>query len=502
MDRRRRRKAIVLTTVALALGLGACAQPEGLSGAPAGARTGGKAPDDRAAAGRGTLPAPIGRGCDPSPEPPRRAAIVAYDPAGLVRWSVPIPLGQDQDSSNIGPLVDGDVVVSTEGGGLRALRAADGGELWRRPLGGFVYDASIADGVLVARVAPLDGGYLVGVEAASGAELWRYAQPGQANMSWQELATDDGGVVVTDDRGGLVVLDRRHGSVRWSRQPRDRSMPRVFATAGNRVLWRNRGALEALDAGSGRLLWSVAASRPGDVSARLTVTGGVVVVTADVRPAARPVAAYDLATGHRRWRLDTLEDGSVLGAGPAGIALTAENGKARWRELALVDAATGAVRWRQPLTGYVRDDMVNELDRQVLVTAGEVVAVEEFSNLVVSRDAATGAIRWRKPLGALPGTPSWTDDGRLLLTVARDAPAASGEPARPTLDESLVSIAIGGGELGWRSRLPLLAERPATPLGQGAVIQVGDPRRICLLDAGAASADAGTATADAGTGTR
>jgi outer membrane protein assembly factor BamB len=493
MDRRRRGTAMVLTTVALALGLGACARP---AGPQAGGGTGKEAPDDRAAARKGATPAPVRRGCDTSSEPPRRAAIVAYDPAGRVRWSVPIPPGQDHDS-NIGPLVDGDVVISTEGGALRALRASDGGELWRRPLGGFVYDASIAGGVLVARVAPLDSGYVVGVDAATGAELWRFAQPGQANMSWQELATDDGGVVVTGDRGRLVVLDRRDGSVRWSRRPRDRSTPRVFATAGNRVLWLNGGALEALDAASGRLLWSVAAARPGDFSARLTVTGGAVVVTADVRPAPRPVTAYELATGHRRWRLDALEDASVLGAGPAGVAVTAENGKARWRQLALVDAATGAVRWRQPLTGYVREDMVDEVDRQVLVTAGQVVAVEESSDLVVSRDAATGAIRWRKPLGAFPGTPRWTDDGRLLLTASRDVRVAPGTAGPPSLDESLVSIAIGSGELGWRSPLPLMAQRPATPLGDGAVIQVADPRRACLADARAATTDAGT-----GTGTR
>lgn len=490
MDRRRRGTLMVLTTVALALGLGACAQP---ADPPAGGGTGREAPDGRAATRTGGSPGPVGRGCDTSPEPPRRAAIIAFDQAGRVRWSVPIPLEGDGDS-NVGPLVDGDVVISTQGGALRALRAADGGELWRRPLGGFVYDASIAGGVLVARVAPLDSGYVVGVDAATGAELWRYAQSRGGALSWQELATDDGGVVVTGDHGQLVVLERRDGSVRWTRQPRDRSTPRVFATAGNRVLWLNGGALEALDAASGRLLWSVAASRSSDFSARLTVTGGVVVVTADVRPPPRPVTAYDLATGHRRWRLDALEEATVLGAGPAGVAVTAENRKARWRELALVDTATGVVRWRQPLTGYVRDDMVEEPDRQVLVTAREVVAVEESSNLVVSRDAATGAIRWRKPFGAFPGTPRWTDDGRLLLTASRDVRVAPGAAGPPRLDESLVSIAIGSGELAWRSQLPMLADRLATPLGDGAVIQVATPRRICLAE--------GAATADAGIGTR
>ena len=32
----------------------------------------------------------------------------------------------------------------------------------------------------------------------------------------------------------------------------------------------------------------------------------------------------------------------------------------------------------------------------------------------------------------------------------------------------------------WHSALPMLANRPAAPLGAGAVIQVVDPQRVCL----------------------
>jgi outer membrane protein assembly factor BamB len=495
MDLRRRGTA-VLVTVAVALGLGGCARP---GAAAAGNSSAAQAADGRAAGlaqsgdpnKPGARPMPAWPGCDTSPQPPRKAAIIAYDGGGRTRWSVPLPAGPVQDS-NVGPMVDGDVVFSTEGDELRALRAADGGHLWRLALGGWVYDASVSDGVIVARVGPLDDGHVVGVDAGTGAELWRWTQPRGAAMSWQELPTADGGVVVTGALGSLVVLDRHDGRVRWTRQPRERSTPRVFATAGNRVLWLDGGALEEFDAAGGRRLWRVAgAGRPGDFSLRLTVTGGIVVVTVGLQPAYRPVTAYDLATGRQRWRLDRLRDGSVVGAGPAGLAVVADAGKARWDDLALVDASTGAVRWRRPLTGWIRQDMVDDVDRQALVTADLVVAVEEVSNLVVARDAANGAIRWRRPLDAFPGTPRWTDAGRLLLTATHDVPDASASAKPEAPDESLLSIDTGSGQVRSRSPLPLPADRPATPLGDGAVIQVADPMRACLTDGGA---EAGVAT--------
>ena len=154
-----------------------------------------------------------------------------------------------------------------------------------------------------------------------------------------------------------------------------------------------------------------------------------------------------------------------------------------------MDASTGAVRWRQPLSGWIRQDTVDSIDRQVLVTAAGVVAVEEISNLVVGRAAADGSIRWRTAIDAVPGTPRWTAAGRVLLTrtpIHPAVPAAAPGASPAGGDESLLTIATDSGQVLSRSRLPLLRGRPATPLGNGAVIQVSDPRRACLDAAGTA----------------
>jgi hypothetical protein len=209
----------LLMSLAATVALGACAQRA--SAPPAGG--GGVQRDDRADAGGQRASVDQGSNmkgsrCDTSAAPPRRAAVIAYDGAGHQRWSVPLPVGSQLDA-NVGPLVDGDTVYSTQGDQLRALAAGAGRQRWRLDLGGSVYDASVRDGVIVVRVGPLDAGHVLGVDAASGRELWRYTPPRGASLSWQQLLTDDGGVVVTGERGALVVLNRHDGVVRWTRQP-------------------------------------------------------------------------------------------------------------------------------------------------------------------------------------------------------------------------------------------------------------------------------------------
>jgi hypothetical protein len=41
-------------------------------------------------------------------------------------------------------------------------------------------------------------------------------------------------------------------------------------------------------------------------------------------------------------------------------------------------------------------------------------------------------------------------------------------------------VDVRSGRLLWHSALPMLANRPAAPLGAGAIIQVVDPQRVCL----------------------
>jgi outer membrane protein assembly factor BamB len=472
-----RRAALALFGVA---GLAACGQAhEPAAGRPA---TGTDAASGLDSAGR--IPSQPGRGCDLPKLPPRKAAVVAFDASGQQRWSVPLPVGMEMDA-NVGPLVDGDTVYTTQGDELRALAAADGRQRWRLPLGGRVYDASIAGGVLVVRVGPLDRGRLLGVDPATGRLRWRYP-PRPGPLSWQHVSTADGGIATIGDRGTLVMLYRRDGNPRWSRPARGRGTPKIFTAAGDRVLRLDRGALEAYQAATGRLLWRTAGVHHGlDFEANLSVGDGGVVVW-DHSSAGTAVAAYRLDSGERRWRLGRLREPAVIGVGPAGVAVVSRIDRNQRHELLLVDQANGRVGWRRGLPGPLDLDMNPAVDRLALVTGSEVVLVTRGPRgqapiVLAAYRARDGDLGWRIPIQA-DGWPTWTPDGRLLIV---------GSPPDSTAPKpSLTAVDVRGGRLLWRSALPMIADRPATPLKGGAVIQVWDPPRGC--------ADVGTTAVGAG----
>jgi outer membrane protein assembly factor BamB len=457
-----RRAALTLLGV---VGLAACGQAGEPAAGPQGVGT------DADSAGR--VRPQSGRGCELPELPPRRAAVLAFDARGQQRWSVDLRVGTDMDA-NVGPLVDGDTVYTTEGDELRALAAADGRQRWRLPLGGHVYDASIRDGILVVRVGPLDRGRLLGVEVGSGRVRWR-SPPQPGRLSWQHASTADGGIAAVGDRGALVALDRRDGTARWSQPSRGRGTPKVFTTAGDRVLRLDRGALEAYEAATGRLLWRTAGVHRGqDFEANLTVRDDAVVVW-EGSSAATAVAAYRLDTGERRWRLGGLREPAVIGVGPAGVAVVSRIDRNQRHELLLVDPASGRVGWRRGLPGPLDLDMNPAVDRLALVTGGEVVLVTRGPRgqapiLLAAHRAQDGRAAWRVPLQA-DHWPTWTPDGRLLIV---------GSPPDSTAPKpSLTAVDLRAGRLLWRSALPMIANRPATPLGDGAVIQVSDPPRAC-----------------------
>ncbi|HEX6678009.1 MAG TPA: PQQ-binding-like beta-propeller repeat protein [Actinomycetes bacterium] len=456
-----RREALVLLGAA---GLAACGQATTTGAEKRGATT---------AADQAGRQVPSTAGCDPSKFPPRRAAVVAFDADGKRRWSVPLPVGADLDA-NVGPLVDGDTVFTTEGDELRALAAADGRQRWRLPLGGVVYDASIRDGVLVVRAGPLDAGQLLGVETASGRVRWRYpAQPAQ--LSWQHGSTADGGIVAVGAVGALVVLNRQDGAVRWSRRPRGHGTPKVFTEAGDRVLRLDRGTLEAFDAATGRALWRTAGVHRGaDFEATLTVSHGGVVVW-DQLSSSNLVAAYELDSGVQRWNLGGLREPAVVGVGPAGVAVVSVIDRNRRHELLLVDPASGTPRWRRGLPGPLSLDMNPAVDRLALVTGDDVVLVTpgprgEPPTYLAAYRAGDGHLRWRMPVQA-DGWPAWTRDGRLLVVGS----VSTGG----NLQQSLSCVDVRRGRSLWVGALPMVADRPATPLGAGAVIQAWDPGRAC-----------------------
>jgi outer membrane protein assembly factor BamB len=211
-----------------------------------------------------------------------------------------------------------------------------------------------------------------------------------------------------------------------------------------------------------------------DFQANLTVGHGGVVVW-DSSSDTTAIAAYRLDTGERRWRLGGLREAAVVGVGPAGVAVVSQIDRNQRHELLLVDPAGGRVHWRRGLPGPLDLDMNPAVDRLALVTGGDIVLVTpgprgQAPTFLAAYRARDGRVRWRIPL-QVGGWPVWTPDGRLLIV---------GVPTDGGPERSLTAVDVRGGRLLWRGALPMNADRPAAPLGGGAVIQVWDPRQICL----------------------
>jgi hypothetical protein len=222
-------------------------------------------------------------------------------------------------------------------------------------------------------------------------------------------------------------------------------------------------------------LWRTAGVHRGqDFQATLTVNQDGVVVW-DQTSTTTAVTGYELDGGARRWQIGGLRAPAVVGVGPAGIALVSQIDRNQRHELLLVDPASGKPRWRRGLPGPLDLDMNPAVDRLALVTGDDVVLVTpgprgQPPTFLAAYRVRDGRERWRIPIQA-DGWPAWTQDGRLLMVGSRSQGGG--------LTQSLTSVDLSRGRLLWRGALPMVADRPAAPLGAGAAIQVADPEHGC-----------------------
>jgi outer membrane protein assembly factor BamB len=255
----------------------------------------------------------------------------------------------------------------------------------------------VADG----RIHASDGPSLYALDAANGGELWRLAVDG-----WVYALHAAGGTVVTGVRGGGVqAWDAASGELLWERtdaQADFESPQSGPALVDGLVYYRGGGLLHALDARTGAERWvyplgdgEAAVSGASGMPVRPTVGGGAVYATVGSR-----VVALDTADGVERWRFDapavvfappTHAPGGVYVADYLGTvyALDARSGVERWR------VATEARQSVEP----------------VLVSGGLVHLGS--GGALYTLDAVSGAPRWRfATQGEIVGSPT-AADGRL-----------------------------------------------------------------------------------------
>ena len=213
--------------------------------------------------------------------------------------------------------------------------------------GNFVFSPAAADGSVFAASAD---GTVARFDAASGLPVWRI---NAGSLLSAGVGTDGKTVAVATDKGAVIAFD-----------------------------------------GDGKLRWKAQTS--SEVLSAPAVTGDLVIV----RSIDNRIAAFDIATGTRKWFLDrptpalTLRSapgiitasGAAFAAMPGGrlLAITLNNGAPLW------EVAVGDPR------GATELERVTDTSGNPVLVGREICAVA-YQGRLACFDAANGAVRWAKP---------------------------------------------------------------------------------------------------------
>lgn len=270
------------------------------------------------------------------------ATLEALDLAsGERRWSTPLDVEFRFHAPNgdFRPVVhDGTVYVSIPGG-VVAVDAATGERRWTRSVENDVVNPPVAtdSGVYVCTVVNergADGGALVGFDR-DGNRRWRWAGVGRGRPRLPAVVDD---AVYVADGSVLAALDPVDGDERW-RYGTESGAEEAVAT-GDGVALAGDG-FEVIDHGGDRRWYRD--DDYADSFVRPAVAGETLYAVGIYGT----VAAYDLASGDRRWRTTVGNDGYAVGFAPAltdgavlvrqpdgdGVAVHAldrESGDVRW----------------------------------------------------------------------------------------------------------------------------------------------------------------------------
>lgn len=323
---------------------------------------------------------------------------------------------------NVGlTVVDGVVEVGSMDSAVYALRAGDGGLLWRYKTAGPVGDPAsrpvVADGIVYVNANVDQGsgfvtGYVYALRASDGALLWRYKTEGYVYIYGPISAS---GVIYAGSlAGSLAALRASDGKLLWRYTARgpvagslevngivyvlitniDQSPDYLYAlrASDGKVLWEtpsyayppvvvnnvlyitSQAGLSALRAQDGALLWRYALADTGFSGP--TIVDGVLYTVAFKYPSATPTAGYRLITAPINWKMPFKE------GGPSSLyALRASN---------------GTVLWHYQTPG----DKNNGID--VLAVAGGLIYID---TIVGQSKTSISALR------ASDGSPLWTHVG-------------------------------------------------------------------------------------------
>ena len=354
-------------------------------------------------------------------EPPTELAEFAPSVGLDVVWSRDLGEGSGDAGLRLKPAFgDGRVYASDIEGGVYALDAASGREVWHVELGESA-GSGPGYGEGIVAVGGLDGA-IVALDAGSGNELWRTEVPSEVIAA---PAVEGGIVVVRAHDGRVFGFSAADGARRWVF---DRGVPLLslrgnsapLVSAGTVFVGYDNGKAVALDLATGAMKWEQAVAqsegrteleRLVDIDGELGVNGELYAVTYRGQ-----VGALATDTGRQGW---TREMSAYGGLAMSGTTLYASDADGTvWA----IDARSGASLWQQ-------DGLAHRWLSTPAVAGGHVV-VGDFEGYVHVLSAEDGSLAARTRVGDDP---------------IRAAPLAVGDTVYVANgDGTLAALRIGG----------------------------------------------------------
>jgi outer membrane protein assembly factor BamB len=209
--------------------------------------------------------------------------------------------------------------VGSDGGGVFALREADGTLLWRHDLPGYVTLYAVSNGLLYAVAPPASSVYAL--HAESGAVAWQRALDIDVlSLAVAGGAVFAGGNTQTGGNAAINAFGAEDGAPLWSYSAAV-AMPRSLVVADGIVYAHPfpdhtpvaaGPSLLALRASDGQVLWSRATQEGTDYAGPVVADGVTYIVTetvAGLQISGIEVDALASASGKLLWRYTTAGDG-------------------------------------------------------------------------------------------------------------------------------------------------------------------------------------------------
>lgn len=313
--------------------------------------------------------------------PTRDGVMPGPGPAGdpVELWKTPL---QGRITTSVA-LSNGVVFARTENGVLGAFDAATGTELWNVETGGTEETWPTAANGLV--YVGIDDGNLLAYDAASGEQQWSYDAGGRSNVT----EPVDGVLYGSSTAGVAFAIDASTSEQHWRTEVTTDSLRGpaladgvLYLTSGG-----SSGAVYALDAASGTLLWTHALTDYDFVPTPSVSEGRVYLVPRDDVTQTGAVIALDAATGDEAWRFNAEADGActvpALADGNAFV-------KCMQGFTYALDAATGVQIW----SNHTETADPAQLGAGQQYADG-VIYQPDDTRTILALDAATGAELWR-----------------------------------------------------------------------------------------------------------